>query len=112
MMPVGYMYKKISLKPDWLTTDQAQDIYSVSACISEDIADWIKYWHHNGYWFFDSPEIIENIANQNNISLAGMKLFYYTAYEKQWDDEAKKWVSYEPEPSFATNVLQPGKTRL
>jgi hypothetical protein len=56
MIPVGYMAKRVLRKPDWLPAPQVIDIYSVSNCHSENFADYIPYWKHNGYWFFDSPE--------------------------------------------------------
>ena len=55
MIPVGYMYKKIVIKPDWLKAANIVDVYSLSNCISHGFADYINYWQHNGYWLFDSP---------------------------------------------------------
>lgn len=108
MTPVGYMYKTVSLRPEWLETDQVEDVYSVSACVSEDFCeDWINYWKHNGYWFFDSPSIMESIANEQAISLDGMKLFFYKMYEKQWDVDIGEWFEFEPEKEFVTDVLEP-----
>ncbi len=112
MIPVGYMYKSVSEKPDWLKTDQVKDIYSVSSCVSEDFDDWVNYWKHNGYWFFDSPEIIGELAKENHFSLVGMKLFYYFAYEQQWDDEDQNWIHYESEKSISTHVVIPAKTNI
>lgn len=112
MIPVGYMYKTISDKPDWLRAEQVTDIYSVSSCVSEDFDDWINYWKHNGYWFFDSPGIIENLSRIHGIKLEGMRLFFYLAYEKQWDDDDHAWKTYQPEKSFPTDVKLPKKTLL
>ncbi|MFH1076568.1 MAG: hypothetical protein V1753_06980 [Pseudomonadota bacterium] len=75
------MAKKISKKTDWLKSDRVFDIYSVSNCISKDFADYINYWKHNGYWFFDSPIIIEKLAKDNLIDLSETKFFYYEVYE-------------------------------
>jgi hypothetical protein len=36
MMPVGYMAKRDSVRPDWLKAPKVRDIYSVSNCDSED----------------------------------------------------------------------------
>ena len=112
MIPVGYMYKKVCRSPKWLKNVQVTDIYSVSPCISEDFADWINYWKHNGYWFFDSPEVIEQLAKDNDLSLEGMCLFFYLAYEKQWDEKGRRWVPYFPERSFPTNVVPPIDSRM
>ncbi len=106
------MYKTISKKPDWLKTNQVSDIYSVSGCVSEDFTDWINYWKHNGYWFFDSPKIIEDLVREQDLSLNGMTLFFYLAYEKQWETDEEKWRLYSPEESFSTNVVLPQNSRI
>jgi hypothetical protein len=110
MIPIGYMAKRVCRKPEWLQAAQVVDIYSVSNCISEDFADWINYWKHNGYWFHDSPEVIRGIAQENSIELEGTSLFYYEAYEMEFHGEA--WHVYLPEPSFPTDVLHPTKKQL
>jgi len=39
------------------------------------------------FGFFDSPEIIRDVAKQNSISLEGTSLFYYEAHEMEFDGE-------------------------
>ncbi len=101
------MYKSVSLKPEWHNTHSVTDIYSVSGCVSKDFDDGIDYWKHNGYWFFDSPNIIENIANENDLSLEGMKVFFYLAHDEQWNNEIEVWEPFSPEESFDTSVVLP-----
>src|SRR5450631_14418 len=57
--------------------DGVLDVYSVSSCVNDDFADYFKYWKHNGYWLFDSPEIIQTLARDNSIELDRTSLFYY-----------------------------------
>ena len=102
MIPAGYMYKKVEAKPDWLEAEKVVDVYSLSNCVSDDFADYINYWKHNGYWLFDSPAIIEEIAANENIDLSGTTLFYYEVYEYEFDEEKEEWLSFEPD--FETNV--------
>lgn len=104
------MAKRVYKKPDWLQAAHVVDIYSVSSCVSETFADYIDYWKHNGYWFFDSPEIIKSIAEETSIQLDGTSLFYYEVYEMEFD--GNKWQSYAPEPSFPTNVVPPSHQQL
>jgi hypothetical protein len=59
------MAKRVVKKPDWLKATDVDDLYSVSSCFSEDFTDYINYWKHNGYWFFDSPEIIKGALLRN-----------------------------------------------
>ena len=112
MIPVGYMYKEVCENPDWLKTESVLDIYSVSGCVSEDFDDWIKEWKHNGYWLFDSPEIMKAIAKEKNIDLSIMKLFFYKASERQWDEDEQQWEEYQPEESFKTEVKPPNESKL
>lgn len=109
MIPVGYMAKIVQKKPDWIKSDRVHDIYSVSSCVSEDFCDYINYCKHNGYWFFDSIDIIEKIALENKISLNNVTFFYYECYHRQYDPENNLWESFCPEESLQTNVLVPNK---
>jgi hypothetical protein len=112
MIPVGYMAKRVSPRPDWLQAEAVVDIYSVSNCISKNFADYIPYWQHNGYWFFDSPELIRRVATENGIDLTGTRLFYYEVYERQFDEDSRDWIGFEPEPSFPTQVMAPALKTL
>jgi GH35 family endo-1,4-beta-xylanase len=87
MTPVGYMAKTVIKKPEWLKADVVQDVYSVTNCLSKNFADYIKYWKHNGYWFFDSRDIIDNLAKENSLDLQGTTLFYYEVYELEFHDD-------------------------
>jgi hypothetical protein len=107
MIPAGYMAKRVSNKPDWLKVDTVIDIYAVSDCVSDDFVDYINYWKHNGYWLFDSPAVIENLARENSIELSETKLFYYEVYGLEFHEGMSEWQSFEPEASFTTNVLVP-----
>jgi hypothetical protein len=110
MIPVGFMAKRVGRKPDRFRAPHVIDIYSVSNGNCEDFADYIKYWKHNGFWLFDSPEIIKDVAKQNAISLEGTSLFYYEAHEMEFDGE--RWGPWSPEPSFPTNVVLPSRKQL
>lgn len=112
MIPAGYMAKRVEKSTDWLGAPNVDDIYSVSSCVSEDFADYINYWQHNGYWLFDSPDVIIQLAEQNSINLEGAKFFYYEVYEYQFNEKARSWVSFGPEPSFALDVKKPAAVRL
>ena len=111
MIPVGYMAKRVSPRPEWLAAERVADIYSVSMCISKNFADYIPYWKHNGYWFFDTPEIIEQLAREHAIDLHGTSLFYYEVYEHEFDEIVELWRDFEP-ASFPTNVVVPPQKAL
>jgi len=96
-------------KPERFEFHNVVDVYSVSGCISEEFADFVPYWKHNGYWLFDSAEVIGVLAQENSISLEGTLLFYYEVYEMEFDGQA--WRPFEPAP-FPTNVIVPPEKRL
>jgi hypothetical protein len=110
MIPVGYNAKRISAAPDWLEARCVFDVYSVSGCVSEDFADYIDFWKHNGYWLFDSPEIIRAVSQENSVDLRGCSLFYYEAHELEFNGET--WKLYSPEPSIPTCIVLPKQKRL
>jgi hypothetical protein len=101
MFPAGYMAKRAQT-PKGFHIDHVDKVYSVSGCVNENFADYIKYWKHNGYWLFDSPEIIRRVARENSIQLEGTFLFYYEVYEMEFDGQS--WRPYQPESSFTTNI--------
>jgi len=70
MIPVGYMAMHICSRPEeWFKAPNVVDIYSECGCISEHfVEDYIQFWKHNGYWLFDSPEIIRAIAKENSMT--------------------------------------------
>lgn len=112
MLPAGYMRKKIWLEPAEMKLANVTDIYSVSNCLSEPFADYINFWKHNGYWFYDSPEIIKEIAKSENIGLDVTQLFYYEIHKYEYGEDEKIWQEIEPEESFVTNIRVPNEKKL
>jgi hypothetical protein len=112
MTPAGYMAKQVATRPDWLKVDALLDVYSVSNCVSDDFADYINYWKHNGYWLFDSLEGIREVARENSLDLSNTKLFYYEIHELEYVEDDKSWKPFAPELSFKTKVLLPERKTL
>jgi hypothetical protein len=112
MIHAGYMAKRVVKRPDWLGTNQVVDLYSVSNCNSKDFADYINYWKHNGFWFFDSPEIIYALARENSIDMTDTQLFFYEVYDREYHEDREGWERFEPEESFTTNVVVPANKAL
>jgi hypothetical protein len=75
MIPAGYMLKKVVRRPEWIKEESVIDIYSVSNCISDDFADYIKFFKHNGHLLFDSPEILRDLTDSEQIDAADLTLF-------------------------------------
>lgn len=101
------MAKHVVTRPDWIKADRVVDVYSVSNCVSDDFADYIKFWKHNGYWFFDSPETIREVAKQSSVDLKNTRLFYYEIHELEYEEDVKTWIPFAPETSFKTQIIEP-----
>ena len=112
MIELGYMAKRIVTRPDWLDVPNVRDIYAVSDCISDDFCDYINFWVHNGFWFFNSPNVIQSLCTANQIDLTDTRLVYYRGYELQFDADARSWVSFVGDDHFDTSVSAPSSANL
>jgi hypothetical protein len=107
MIELGYMAKRVVFRPDWLDVPHVRDVYAVANCVSEDFCDYINFWRHNDFWFFDSPALIRSIANEHNIDLTNTMLVYYRGHDKQFDAELGEWTDYDRDPGIRTAVSPP-----
>jgi hypothetical protein len=111
MIPMGYMAKRTEGSAGWTKPPQVFDVYSVSACVNDDFADYVDYWKHNCWWFFDTPEMIQSTARENSIDLQGTKLFYYEAHELELADGV--WRRFSPDRRWGeSHVASPLKKQL
>jgi len=123
MIPAGYMAKRVGKPPGWLGRADIVDVYSVNDCVNDNFADYVDFWKHNGYWFFDSAEVIQALAKVQSLDLTGTQLFYYEVFEKEFSGEdsrepefsRKVWRPIPAVPDrfgIPVNVVQPTKKRL
>jgi hypothetical protein len=112
MIPVGYMAKASCKKPEGFELPMVEDVYSVSSDVNDDFGDYINSWKHNGYWLFDSPEVIREVARDLSVPVDGTKLFYYEAYEEEFNEKLKTWTPFAPESGMTTEVAIPSDRRL
>lgn len=110
MIPIGYLYKRVSKRPGWITSEVVEDLYSISNHASPDFMDYMDLWRHNGYWLFDSPTVMQELALNAGIPLVGCTLFYYETYEYQFDGLA--WTTFQPEPSFLVDIKAPERHQV
>jgi hypothetical protein len=111
-MPAGYLYKRVTARPDWLTAPGVIDVLSVSGCVSPAFMDYINHWQHNGFWLFDTPAAMGALAAAEGVDLAGHRLFYYETLRQAFDDGDGCWVDVEPEPSVPVDVAVPPRAVL
>lgn len=106
MIQAGYMYKKIVARPESLACENVTKIYSVSHCTSEDFTNYIPYWKHNKYWFFNDPKDMDIIIDEQKIK-DEFELLFYELYEKEFDEEEQSWQEIIGEESFGYDVKSP-----
>lgn len=100
--PAGYLYKLVATRPDWLSgAKNVTDVHAISNCISDDFADYIHHWKHNGYWLFDSPSVMHEIADGDNIDMARMTLFYYEVFGDEFTENSQSWSAFDPNGTVA-----------
>jgi hypothetical protein len=114
MIPVDYMYKILDSPGDQIFADNVINIDSVGQCngsgqFFDD--DYINNWKHNGYWFYNSPAVIERIADEKGIDLTNMTLFYYEAYKlefhRPYDSTDMTKRRFKKDDAFETDVVEP-----
>jgi hypothetical protein len=64
-IPLEYIAKRVTVGSEWINAGDVINIDSVSNCLSSDFADFINFWKHNGCWFFDTPQVILELAQKN-----------------------------------------------
>jgi hypothetical protein len=112
MLPAGYLSKVVGARPPGLDAPaHVVDIYSVCDCFSSNFADYVGHWRHNGFWLFDNPETIRDIARKERIDLAPMTLFYYEMFDQQFDDKTGTWSPFRAD-DFPTRVDPPDRKHL
>ncbi len=111
MIPLGYMAKVLPpTPPEWMKAPNVVDVFSVSSCVNHDFADYTADWKHNGFWFFDSPDLIREVARAHDVDLETAKLFYYEA--ERVELHGGQWREFQPEKSVETNVVVPRHKQL
>lgn len=104
MIPAGYMLKHSTCPPDF---GDLAGIHSVSGCVAELFDDYIPHWRHNGYWLYDDPATLWEIAAAEGIPTDGLTLFYYEVHPEAFDRESGTWSKLppvDPEPRVIAPV--------
>jgi len=53
---MGDMAKRTEGNSGWNKPAAGSRAYSVNDCVNDNFADFVDYWKHSCWWFFDSPE--------------------------------------------------------
>jgi hypothetical protein len=81
------MYKVLLSNQNPQLAKQIESVYTLGDCpgnCTHDFYDYITLWKHNGYWLFNTPEELQEIAIEHQLDLSQMTLFYCEAYELEF----------------------------
>ena len=84
-----------------------EQVLSLSSHVNDNFTDYIDFWRHNRWWLFDRPEIMLEIAHEQKIDTTGLTLFYYEAFDHEYDADEGIWRQIEPDDGCATQVEVP-----
>jgi hypothetical protein len=93
MIAAGYGVRNISIDRNWLGLEHVKDSYCAIDC-TEQLIEY-DFPRINGHDFCDSPSVIEDIALEQNVSLEGVKMFYYEVYNQEFDEETLAWRDFK-----------------
>jgi hypothetical protein len=112
MIPMGFMAKRTDPPPGWPVPSQVRDVYSVGSCVNDDFEDEVESRKRNYWGFFDSPDVIQRVAQENSIDLLRTRLFYCEAHELEFYGGDWRRVSTGPVSPIAPHVVSPQQKQL
>lgn len=119
MIPAGYLLKRITPPPGWLSPAPVVDVCSVSRCVNDDIVDVQSTWRHNGFGVANDWADLLRWASDAGLDFADGQLFYYEAYEHEiqsdgWTFDPTGWrpLTITPSAGVETAVTAPDPARL
>ncbi len=91
---IGYLPKRITLRPDWLKAPQVAEICSVSDCIASPPCGWIDRWLHNDLFVYDAPELAWKVVP--DLERAAHKLYGYRLFPVEFRGERQQPFDVPP----------------
>ena len=101
------MRKRVVDAPEWMGAPRVRGVFSISGCVSAFFGDYTTCWKHNGYWFFDHPGTIDEVARALGEDIGGTTLFYHELFPQQFDEATRGWGPVHPAAGLATEVVVP-----
>ena len=89
MIPVGYLRKKITARPEWLRLPAVANIVAVSDCVMKDVIDVFTLGRFNGWYFYDSSTTLDELLRAQGADFDGTVLLYSEVFESAYDRDAR-----------------------
>lgn len=106
MIPVGYLRKKVTPRPDWLHLPTVANIVAVSDCFVESVIDPSALGGFNGWHFYDSPTTLDELLRAQGADFDGTALLYFEVFENVYDAEAREEI--DPYEEFIRETTREG----
>ncbi|WFL78348.1 hypothetical protein P7228_04595 [Altererythrobacter arenosus] len=98
MIPAGYLLKRTTPPPGWLTpsTSNISEVCSVSNCVNDNVIELIDSWKFNRFGLANSKEVILELAREAAVDFSHTTLFFYAGYEREletdgWEFDPARW---------------------
>ena len=108
---LGYMAKRSIKAPAFYRARGLRLIESVSGCVCGTFGDFLPLWRHNGWWFFDSVDVLTDVGRRLGVETAGMPAYFYRGDGREFDETKRRWRPIAPEPGVRTAPVPPGPCR-
>jgi hypothetical protein len=119
MVPAGYLLKRVSAPPGWLSGAPIADVCSVADCVNDNVVDVQTAWQHNAFGVANDRETLSRMIVDAGAETDDAKLFYYEAYEQEietdgWSIDPVGWRTLTAVPSAGveTSVVPPTPSLL
>ena len=111
MIPVGYLRKKITARPEWLDVPVAANVVAVSDCVMMSVVDKFALGGFNGWYFYDSPSALDELLRAQEIDFDGTLVLYIEVFDQAYDGEPHAWIPL-PGSDGPVNVQTPARSAL
>ena len=111
MIPVGYLRKRKTARPEWLDAPTVKSVVAVSDCVMKPVLDVFTLGGFNGWFFFDAPSCFDLTLRELGADFEETCLLYFEVYEEDFDELTHQW-GVLPLPQDPVNVLQPTGAQL
>jgi len=119
MVPAGYLLKRTSAPPGWLSGAPVADVCSVADCVNDNVIDVQSAWQHNAFGVANDRGTLSRLVVDATAETDHSKLFYYEVYEQEiesdgWGVDPSGWrpLTAVPSAGVETSVVPPTQSLL